>query len=212
MSEVYGITVPDDDPWFENMIKQGKGIFDRASFEMCLRHIKCFRTALDIGAHYGTWAVGLANCGFENVHTFEPIKEIYDVLEINAAPYNNIHTHNFGLSDKYRTVTFNAGADNTGQSHVHYQHGRGNIPLKAVDSMEFHDVDFIKMDVEGYELFALNGAIKTLKKYKPLLCIELNGLSSQYNISDYDVIAMIKDIGYHQIDKCNKDHLFAFKQ
>ena len=41
------------------------------------------------------------------------------------------------------------------------------------DSVTFHNIDFIKMDVEGFELSALKGAAETIGKYKPKLAISL---------------------------------------
>ena len=39
-----------------------------------------------------------------------------------------------------------------------------------VEQEQIPKVDFIKMDIEGAELFALKGALKTIKKFRPNPC------------------------------------------
>jgi hypothetical protein len=52
-------------------------------------------------------------------------------------------------------------------------------------------VDFIKMDIEGFELRALRGACRTLHTYKPRLAISL-----YHSPSDFVTIpGFLKDLG-----------------
>jgi FkbM family methyltransferase len=44
---------------------------------------------------------------------------------------------------------------------------------RTIDSFEFKDVDLIKIDVEGTELFVLQGAVNTISKYQPVVQVEL---------------------------------------
>ena len=214
MNEVHGLYLPDD-PFFIKQIENGRGIFDRQSFEMCINHLaargKKRRTVLDVGGHYGSWAVGFATHGFNEVHSFEPVKEIFDVLEQNAAHYNNIKIYNHGASFCLEYVDFEKGKDNSGQGHVSTTQNKGDILLKAIDSFNFKDVDLIKFDVEGYEYFALMGAFETIERCKPLLCFEFNGLSERYGKTDIEVIEKLNGIGYTLIDIKNKDYLFSHK-
>ena len=56
----------------------------------------------------------------------------------------------------------------------------GKVPLEewydeqlyTIDEFNFENIDYIKIDVDGYELNVLQGAIKTIEKYKPVLVLE----------------------------------------
>ena len=49
------------------------------------------------------------------------------------------------------------------------KHGDFEAPVRTLDSFEFEDVDFLKMDVEGYERHVLLGAVETLKRERPTM-------------------------------------------
>ena len=52
------------------------------------------------------------------------------------------------------------------------------VPVKKLDDIvlesKVQNVDFIKMDVEGYEWFAIQGSVETIKKFKPTIQIEIH--------------------------------------
>jgi hypothetical protein len=75
-----------------------------------------------------------------------------------------------------------------------------------VDDLNLNACDFIQLDLEGYEFSALQGARKTIEKYKPLLCIEVGepdlktsdtGWGRRYGISIEKLEDLIiSDFGY----------------
>ena len=70
---------------------------------------------------------------------------------------------------------------------------------------EEFDIDTIKIDVEGYEHKVLMGAKETLKKYKPLMFLEIHQhLLKLYNADIMDVYASLKDCQYKIYDIHNK--------
>lgn len=48
-----------------------------------------------------------------------------------------------------------------------------NVPCRTIDSFNFEDVDAIKIDVEGSELFVIEGAQSTISKYRPSVQVEI---------------------------------------
>ena len=55
------------------------------------------------------------------------------------------------------------------------------VQQKTLDSFNFANVDYIKIDVEGHELKVLKGAYKTIQKYSPLIVVEENGSAEKWN-------------------------------
>ena len=71
---------------------------------------------------------------------------------------------------------------------------------------EKFDMDTIKIDVEGYEYRVLTGAKETLKKYKPLMFLEIHQhLLKLYNADIMDVYGALKDCKYRVYDIHNKE-------
>ena len=61
-------------------------------------------------------------------------------------------------------------------------------------------IDFIKVDIEGFELNFLRGAEQSIKKFKPILFMEIDdaNLKKQFT-SASELIAWIEDLGFYQI-------------
>lgn len=79
------------------------------------------------------------------------------------------------------------------------------IPYISIDSLKLNKIDFIKIDVEGMEIDVLQGAIKTIKQFFPILQIEyiksdktilenfLNKLDYIYFYKGINIIAIHKE-------------------
>jgi FkbM family methyltransferase len=62
------------------------------------------------------------------------------------------------------------------------------VPARTIDSYDFEDVDAIKIDVEGSELFVIEGAEKTIDKYRPSVQVEIVPKQcSQYGYQPQDL-------------------------
>jgi hypothetical protein len=69
--------------------------------------------------------------------------------------------------------------DNSGLAHVA---DKGDVTVRslALDDMDIEPIDFLKMDCEGYEYFALKGAERTIRRDKPCILVE-EGLPHLYD-------------------------------
>lgn len=169
MKNVQGWWLPDNEThiasYFDS-IKQAE--YQPVHQKKAVAYASQFRTAIDIGAHVGLWARGLTKV-FDKVIAFEPCNEFADILVKNAP---NVHTlHRCALGATEGSVSLNITPDNTGSTHV-ARGESGSIQMLPLDHFKLNDIDFIKIDVEGYELDVVKGAFETLSRNDPVLIVE----------------------------------------
>ena len=88
--------------------------------------------------------------------------------------------------------------------------GPGMTPIIIIDNLNLPGCDLIQLDVEGYELNALLGAIETIKKYKPVLCIEFcEKWLNRYDATSGKILELLKELNYIQIDEYGVDKIFV---
>jgi len=74
------------------------------------------------------------------------------------------------------------------------------------DVQSLEKIDLIKIDVEGYELNVLKGSVGTLKKFKPVLFIELDDNNLRYQGgSSAQLVLFLNDLGYNRIINAEND-------
>ncbi|MFY9288842.1 MAG: FkbM family methyltransferase [Alphaproteobacteria bacterium] len=137
-------------------------------------------TVLDIGANIGAHTVGLAkkvgNTG--QVIAFEPQRVVYQMLCGNLA-LNNIQNVSSLMAAVGKTpgsitvprLNYDVSGNFGGIALGNYDQGEV-VPLLTLDSLQLPRCHFIKLDVEGMELEALEGAVETMKRCQPFLYVE----------------------------------------
>ena len=201
------------DAWFNKKIQEGGGIFDRKSFDLMMSACKNFRVALDVGAHVGTWSIGMAQ-KFEQVWAIEPMDINYKYLIDNTKDITNIHTIQTAVGDGvWSNMRMAAGSQNSGQPHIvtGEEIAVQIIPMTTLDECfpEITHVDLLKIDVEGYELQVLHGGKSLIERCSPVIQVELNGLAKRYNGSDGAVSRHLESIGYKLFGRENKDYVYT---
>jgi FkbM family methyltransferase len=176
--------------------------YERRSFNEVIRVLSTKEGAvfIDVGAHIGRYSFVLAKL-FPNakVIAIEPNPEAYQALikGIKANGLRNVTALNIALSDF------------DGVAHLYIKRGTAisslvegdnsfkiiDVPAKRLDTvmeeLGINKVDIIKIDVEGAEFHVIKGAVNTIKKYKPVLIIEIR----ERNL--YDVISLLGTLGYN---------------
>lgn len=148
---------------------------------------------LDVGAYIGDTALLLSHMtkGDCTIHSFEISPPNYDTLRKNIAnnKLSNIYANQLGIYSSSNTeLTFTHSREAT--SLVCGRANRGGVYTvntitidDYVNSSSLDRVDFIKMDIEGAEMEALKGAVKTIMTFKPRLAISIYHLwSDPYEI------------------------------
>jgi FkbM family methyltransferase len=167
--------------------------YQGSKLRSALKYVKQARTAIDIGAHCGLWTVQLGQY-FQNVEAFEPLERHIECWEKNAGWKKSCRLHKVALGEKGGTCGMAVVEKFSGRSHVC---GDGHIPMHRLDDYGFRDVDFMKIDVEGYELFVLKGAVETLLKNKPVMVVEKKPHHhiGQYGIADDAALEYLQSLG-----------------
>jgi len=87
---------------------------------------------------------------------------------------------------------------------------RHPVKLVTIDSLQLEKLDFIKLDVEGYEINVIKGAINTIKKCNPVITMEIwENFNGKYSLQHAtDTFKLLLDNGYtiHHIE--GPDFLF----
>jgi len=104
---------------------------------------------------------------FKKIWLIEPIPENIRIAKRELGKYKNIEFFTCGVSNKKETLFFNE------EKSFSTMYGRGtqSVAVDTIDSIVKEKVDYIKLDIEGAEQDAIDGAKETIKKYKPLLAI-----------------------------------------
>ena len=112
----------------------------------------------------------MSKCKPDKIYAFEPDERNFEKIKekISENNYKNVILQGKGLWNKSDSLYFNASGDIL--SHVSDE-GEDRIEVTALDETIDEKVTFIKMDIEGSELCALEGAKKIIQKYKPKLAI-----------------------------------------
>ena len=169
---------------------------------------------VDIGANQGEFSLFAASKIKDGqIYSFEPVKRQFNTL-IKNKEINNITSiipFNFGLSDTkgelpiYTSSNTNLHHGNhEGLSTLYPTEERNiledTVQLEVFDTLFFENLkrlDFIKIDIEGAELFALQGMKKTISKFKPEILIEINDETfHSAGYSSKEMISFLAEFGY----------------
>lgn len=191
------------------MILNGRAAYQGQKQQAAMALCKNFRAAVDVGAHVGLWSFNLAH-QFTMVHAFEPVADHRacferNVLEEITTP--NVALYPFALGAYESFVKIKTEPTSSGDSRVD---GPGDIPMRTLDSFDLEDVDLLKIDTEGHELFVLRGAEATLARCKPVVIVEQKrGHAQRYGVGERDAIPFLQSLGYKLVREISGDFILV---
>jgi len=163
------------------------------------------RTIIHAGANVGVYAKKFAET-FKTVIAFEPDTTNFKCLALNTINNDNILLYQAALGCFAQPISLtNVETNNCGTGFVQ---GVGTVPQLTIDSLSLDTIDCIHLDTEGYEMFALMGALNTIKKYSPTIVIEWLGHSKKYNIPPETIIHFLAGLGYFKMKQVESDIIF----
>ena len=147
-------------------------------FEDFLQLEKNGEIFVDVGAFDGfTSQVFINHCpNYRKIHIFEPEPNNIKIAKENLKKFSNICFHHLGLSDSTKTLKIKSDA----QSSKISPDGDTEVNLVKLDDYLNSDYTFLKMDIEGGEVDAINGAIHSIEKYHPKLALSVYHKSNDF--------------------------------
>jgi FkbM family methyltransferase len=152
---------------------------------------------VDAGAFIGDHTVTYAKLVGSNgrVYAFEPNPDAFDCLQYNTAGLLHVFCENAALGASCGGVSI-VKNQNAGASHLTVG---GFIQGLTLDYYlpDTARLDFIKIDVEGFEVALLNGAKETIRRRRPAMFIEVNAGALQRACTSREALfAIIGELGY----------------
>lgn len=172
-----------------------------------LSKVKNFRTAIDAGAHIGLMSYRLSK-KFQQVESFEFNPLVRNCLKQNMEnkKCSNVNIYECGVGNTNASMDIRyKGKDPRRTFGTFVGTTSGDYPIKTIDSFNFTDVDFIKIDTEGYEPLVVQGALETIKRCRPIILYENKGHAKRFGFNYNTVSDMLRPLGYNILYKFSKD-------
>jgi FkbM family methyltransferase len=207
-------------------IALGRGIFERASFELLMRHTPQRDVAVEVGAHVGSWTLGMSKL-FNNVIGFEPhpVNRLYLERNLERAKPDNVTILPYAVAE-YAERAFRITAlhltRNSGGAHL--VPGQAEVPntspvaaVRLDDALPPHlqgsrRMSTLKIDVEGMELSVMRSGEDIIRAHRPTVLLEINRNCQRYGVrGEQEVQDYMSDIGYRQTGRNHNDFVFIPK-
>ena len=154
---------------------------------------------VDLGAYDGDTIrefTAYTNGRYNIISAFEPDGKNFKKLQRKTEGMKNLFLYNLGAWDKKETLYFEKKGGRNSRKSESADVKSVAVNFDSVDNVISHPVSFLKMDIEGAESKALDGAAETIRKYLPKLYVcayhrnedffelilKIHGLSPDYKI------------------------------
>jgi FkbM family methyltransferase len=192
----------------------GKQYHDENVF-LLTKFLKPNPVIIDIGANIGLYACAYAQY-FKHINptivAIEAVDTNFNLLKKNADTNNfkNISSYHIALGDSTGTLEFNLPSEsfvgNVAGNNITHPESTKNMIVKkvALDTLDnfskLHNIircDYMKVDIEGAELFLFNGAKEFISKTRPVIQFEYNKFWLEKNsISPKDFFLFFEPLNY----------------
>lgn len=203
-----------------NIIRRGT-FYDIADLNETRHYIRPGSVVIDAGANIGNHSIYYAKiCQAAKVFSFEPQEEIFNILQTNIGLNgleNVIIPYKYALGEHTTRASVDFRDDHKISSRVaQTNHGGmylkeaedGNFDMRTLDELFLNSMDkldYIKMDIQGFEEKAVKGGRGLIAKFKPV--IQLECMTKE----EYDTILLplMTSLGYEVKHKMSIDYIFG---
>jgi FkbM family methyltransferase len=170
------------EPYRNDIIKnvlRARQVWEPHVLAKIYKYAKAGTVVLDIGAHIGTFTIAMAKAAGDSgtVYAFEPQRKIFRELKNNCElnGVSNVVCHRLAIGDRQQVIAMDKETYPGSEGSTGIGHGGDVVEMRTIDSFDFKNVSFIKIDVERTEEQVLDGMVDTIRNNKPVIVIELQG-------------------------------------
>lgn len=172
--------------------------FDCEGVEFIWNYLSDGDTFIDVGANIGHLTlIGAKKVRQGQVISIEPHPEIFRFLNSNIKlnKFKNVRVYNLAIGDKNGKLNF-SDIKSDDQNFI-TEDGSIKVDIKRLDDLfEGDKVDLLKIDVEGYELFVLLGALNVLSKTVAVYFESYKTNFERYNYHTSDILNLLKKYNF----------------
>jgi FkbM family methyltransferase len=183
----HGFFIFDKNDTYVGRSLEAYGEWAEAEVQLFSQIIRPTDTVVEVGANIGSHTLAIARLASEGrVHAFEPQPYVFSMLQKNVSnnDLKNITLWNAAVGSEVGRVSMPFisascySQVNFGAVSIHTQSSRRvGVALLAIDYIqEIQQIDFLKIDVEGFEPYVLDGAKSAIQKFRPIVFIESQNL------------------------------------
>ena len=222
MFQHQNIWLPDGEKHFQEWMTKngeevdGKGTYQIKKWRACEPWIKQWRVAVDIGSHVGLWTMQMVK-RFQFVHCFEPMEQFRACFFENMKWANNFALHPVALGAKGGMCFMGYDPADSGNTHVFRMAAvndddQAAVKMETLDEHRVGAVDFIKVDVEGFEDRILYGAENTLKLWRPCVIVEQkqHKMAKNFGESGRPACAFLEKLGAKLRQEISGDYIYSW--
>lgn len=203
--------------WMRRARQQRDGVlqYQFTKYLAALKHVRARRVAVDVGGHVGHWSRNMA-ADFDHVIAFEPVPLYAECWRRNLSNFANVRLEPVALGERAGTVSLRCG--------THGSHGdtfvapadapdliARDVPMRRLDEMGLADVDFLKIDCEGFELNVIKGGEQTIRGCKPCVIVEQKpGRAQKFGFGETDAVVLLEGWGAKRLAELSGDFICAW--
>jgi FkbM family methyltransferase len=162
---------------------------------------------VDIGAHLGYFTLEMSRLvkGAGKVYAIEPMSKFYNTLrqQLDSRNIRNVTLYQFAMGGDSEFVEMGIPSVNKVKKFAYARIMKSNQTLDYIEServknesgdnlfLSLPRLDLVKCDVEGLELPVVEGMLKTIERFKPILLCELADKNERIRLSD-----LLNPLGY----------------
>jgi FkbM family methyltransferase len=160
--------------------------------------------SVDVGANFGQFASFLSRAaGPEGrVYCLEPLpynREVFAAV-MRGLRRSNVESFPYAVGSELATAHMSVPGLNTAEAQLTDSERCPAVEMVTLDHwaerIGLSRVDFLKVDVEGYEFFVLQGARRVLANYCPVILCEITEASTRYGHAPHEVFELMRGLGY----------------